>query len=50
MILAKSDPLLARTGRPPRADGRYFFMRREQAPVVDPGAWKEFADDFAPFR
>jgi hypothetical protein len=24
MILAKSDPSLERTGRPPRADGRFF--------------------------
>jgi hypothetical protein len=49
MILAKSDPLLARTGRPPRADGRFFFALAAIG-VVPQGRWKEFADDFAPFR
>jgi hypothetical protein len=48
MILAKS-PAIRRTGRPPRADGR-FFVALAAIGVVPQGRWDEFADDFAPFR
>ena len=49
MSLAASDPVLERTGRPPRADGR-FFVAPAAIRVVPQGRWDEFADDFAPFR
>ena len=35
MILAKSDPVLQRTGRPPRADGRFFAFQTGAAVSAD---------------
>ena len=49
MIPAKSDHLLERTGRPPRADGR-FSVAPAAIGVATRGRWEEFADDFTPFR